>query len=140
MDANRGVYLVLLELERRTLISTGAREWELEPGMYIYVGSAMTSLSERVGRHLKLEKKKHWHIDYLREESRVLAALLLPSDGRMEEELSRFVSKYGEGVKGFGAGDCKVESNLYRIELEAVSEVFYALVKNWRERDDSFFD
>ena len=84
MDANRGVYLVLLELEHRTLISTGAREWELEPGMYIYVGSAMNSLSERIGRHLRLEKRKHWHIDYLREKSRVLAALLLPSDRRSE--------------------------------------------------------
>ncbi len=129
MDENRGAYLVLLELERRTLISAGAREWELEPGMYIYVGSAMTSLSERVGRHLRYEKKKHWHIDYLRQESRVLAALLLPSDVKMEEELSRFVSKYGEGVKGFGASDCNVDSNLYRIELEAVSEIFYAIAE-----------
>jgi Uri superfamily endonuclease len=34
-------------------------------GDYIYTGSAKKNMDQRIQRHLKQNKKKHWHIDYL---------------------------------------------------------------------------
>jgi len=34
-------------------------------GWYVYTGSARNGLAQRVGRHLRHNKRKHWHIDYL---------------------------------------------------------------------------
>jgi Uri superfamily endonuclease len=37
----------------------------LEPGWYLYVGSARRHLEARLRRHLRREKRRRWHIDYL---------------------------------------------------------------------------
>lgn len=37
----------------------------LTPGLYLYVGSARRRLDARLRRHLRPEKKRRWHIDYL---------------------------------------------------------------------------
>lgn len=140
MDSNRGTYLILLSLERPVVISTGKKTWELVPGDYVYVGSAMNSLTERVKRHLKLEKKCHWHIDYLREKATIKAALLLPSEIKFEEALSKYINGYAEPVPGFGATDCSNDSNLYRLEISELESLFGTIVKNWRDQNGSFFD
>ncbi len=36
-----------------------------EKGYYVYVGSALGTLSRRVHRHELKNKKLHWHIDYI---------------------------------------------------------------------------
>jgi len=42
---------------------------DLLPGYYIYIGSAFGpgGVRARMLRHLRADKPKHWHIDYLRE-------------------------------------------------------------------------
>jgi len=37
----------------------------LPHGYYVYVGSALGGLASRLRRHLRSEKRLHWHIDYL---------------------------------------------------------------------------
>lgn len=78
----------------------------------------MNSLEKRVERHFREDKKLHWHIDYLLKEAELLRAYLIPSEERLEERLSLEVSKFGEPVEGFGAGDVRVSTNLYRFEEE----------------------
>ena len=36
-----------------------------ETGYYLYFGSALNSLEGRLRRHLRSDKKLHWHIDFL---------------------------------------------------------------------------
>ena len=38
---------------------------ELDAGRYVYTGSAKRALESRIARHLRGDKKVHWHIDYL---------------------------------------------------------------------------
>lgn len=140
MNNNRGSYVLLLYLEEKTEIDTGAKTWSFEPGYYIYVGSAMNSLTERVRRHMASEKKMHWHIDYLREKARIAAALLIPSETRLEEEISVLASDFGEAVKGFGSSDCKTDTNLYRIQEHQIGRLFGLITDKWRDKDDSFFE
>jgi len=140
MDYNKGDYVVLFFLKEAVVISSRCRSWTLDSGYYIYIGSAMSSLAERVKRHLIEEKRKYWHIDYLREKAEVVAALLLPTEEQREGELSNFVSEYGKAVPKFGASDCSTDSNLYRLESRNIERVFSSIVYKWRDKCDSFFD
>ncbi|GAB6135157.1 GIY-YIG nuclease family protein [Thermococcus prieurii] len=114
----KGSYFLVIRLDEGKRIRTKGKTFELKPGYYVYVGSAMNSLEKRVARHFRREKRLHWHIDYFLKEAELLRAYLIPSKVKLEEELSREVSKFGEPIPGFGAGDVKVSSNLYRFEDE----------------------
>lgn len=114
----KGSYFLVIRLKADKIIHTKAREFPLKAGYYVYVGSAMNSLEKRVARHFSKEKKLHWHIDYLLKEAELLRAYIIPSEERLEERLSLEVSKFGEPVEGFGAGDVSVSTNLYRFNQE----------------------
>ncbi len=114
----KGSYFLVIRLAGDRNVRTKAREFPLRAGYYVYVGSAMNSLEKRVARHFSKEKKLHWHIDYLLREAELLRAYLIPSEERLEERLSLEVSRFGEPVEGFGAGDVKVSTNLYRFGKE----------------------
>lgn len=104
--------MLLLSVEREIFIKD---RWVLEPGLYVYVGSAMNDLALRVSRHLRKRKKKHWHIDYLLERAKVLSVIMLPSKRKIEEEISLLLSTKFDGPKGFGSSDLKVKTNLYKL-------------------------
>lgn len=125
----RGSYFLVILLENDKVIRTKAREFPLKAGYYVYVGSAMNSLEKRVERHFREDKKLHWHIDYLLREAKLLRAYLIPSEERLEEKLSLEVSKFGEPVEGFGAGDVRVNTNLYRFEEEPDTALIKTLAK-----------
>jgi len=102
---------LLLRLDQKVSI----KHWTIEAGIYVYVGSAMGDLSARVARHLRKNKRKHWHIDYLLEHAKVLSVVMLPSERRLEEEISSALSKKFDGPEGFGSSDLKVKTNLYKL-------------------------
>jgi len=131
----KGSYFLVIRLDGYKTIHTKAREFPLEKGYYVYVGSAMNSLEKRVERHFSKEKRLHWHIDYLLKEAELLRAYLIPSDIKLEETLSLEVAKHGEPVEGFGAGDVRVSTNLYRFDEEPDSvlvEILDRLGLKWK--------
>lgn len=122
-------------------VKASKKEWRLEAGIYVYVGSAMGGLTGRVKRHLTSgDKKLYWHIDYLRERAEIIMAVLLPSRRKMEEELSELIGSKGEVINGFGSSDCKTKGNLYRIEEIHLEGLMKELIKGWRGEYDWFFD
>ncbi|MFW6238158.1 MAG: GIY-YIG nuclease family protein, partial [Halanaerobiales bacterium] len=61
-----GIYVLTVSLRDGREIEVGARGSIFFPGgYYYYCGSAQKNLSARLSRHLRTEKKFHWHIDYL---------------------------------------------------------------------------
>jgi len=114
----KGAYFLVIHLPEESEITTKGRRFFLKDGYYVYVGSAMNSLEKRVARHFRRQKKLHWHIDFLLKDAELLRAYMIPSEERLEEKLSVEVSRHGEPVEGFGAGDVRVETNLYRFDEE----------------------
>jgi sugar fermentation stimulation protein A len=57
-------------------------------GFYIYVGSAMANLTERMERHRRLRKKHHWHIDELRSAAEFHSVLAIRSSDRLKCEIA----------------------------------------------------
>src|SRR5690606_10587184 len=80
-----GLYILWLTLPRPIRIPVGRLgTLALPAGLYAYVGSAQRRRSARIARHLRPDKPRRWHIDYVRPYGRVVAVSLV--DGSREEE------------------------------------------------------
>ncbi len=90
----------------------------LRPGHYVYVGSAFGpgGVRARVGRHLRVSKPPHWHLDYLRS-SVIVDEVWCSYDARRHEH--RWADSFSRGrrvrvpLPGFGASDCDCASHLF---------------------------
>ena len=61
-----GTHLLLIEISSNVGLHVGKLGNQvLEAGYYLYVGSALNGLRSLISRHLQVDKKLHWHIDYL---------------------------------------------------------------------------
>lgn len=111
----KGSYCLIVELDNEKTIKIGKKlgDTYFKKGFYVYVGSAMSSLTSRITRHLSDEKKLHWHIDYLLKNADITDVIYAESTKKIECELSQYLSRKTTGVKDFGCSDCTCESHLY---------------------------
>lgn len=66
MPVRRGTYILVVRLDSPRDLRVGALgDIRFDAGTYIYAGSAMGGLDQRLSRHLSREKTIRWHIDYL---------------------------------------------------------------------------
>ncbi|MDZ7747533.1 MAG: GIY-YIG nuclease family protein [Halofilum sp. (in: g-proteobacteria)] len=99
-------YQLFIHLRRACRVAPGALgRWRLPPGWYVYTGSARAGLDARLRRHLKRDKTRRWHVDWLlaRAEARVCWV-------RLHAEAECAVNRATGGavpVPGFGASDCR---------------------------------
>ncbi len=77
----------------------------LPAGWYVYTGSARRNMEPRIARHLRRDKRRRWHIDYLTGHPGVVAVSVT-----RHEEPECVVNRRQGGqvvVPGFGAADCR---------------------------------
>lgn len=115
----KGVYVLVISVGRDIKVNVGALgSISFEKGLYAYVGSAQSNLEKRIKRHLKKDKRKFWHIDYLLDNYAVEVVKVFCKDAGKAEEC-RIAEKLGEkgfAVKNFGCSDCSCISHLFRVE------------------------
>jgi Uri superfamily endonuclease len=121
-----GTYGLALRLPQATSITVGALgRWCFPAGMYVYVGSAWGpgGLGARLRRHLREEKRLHWHVDYLRAVSRPVGVWLAP-DRRVECAWAQTV-QLAPGARviapGFGSSDCGCSTHLVQFDEISLS-------------------
>jgi len=112
-----GVYTLIIHLSRDVCLKAGKLGGrKLSRGYYAYTGSAMghgaSGLPKRVARHLKKNKRRFWHIDYLlaREDAVVTVIIAAHTNRKAECETNRYLREKGNAepaVSGFGASDCR---------------------------------
>jgi Uri superfamily endonuclease len=95
--------------------------FELQPGYYIYIGSALGpgGLRARVSRHLNHNKIRHWHIDYLLQVAVIRKMWVAYNPVRQEHTWVKHLQQIpGSSVpiKGFGSSDCQCESHLFHFD------------------------
>lgn len=108
-----GAYALLILLEAPLLAKAGARAMELAPGRYIYCGSARGpgGIAARLARHMRKEKRRHWHVDQLTRAGVSQGAWVFP--GGCECEVYARLAALPAPFPGFGASDCpRCESHL----------------------------
>lgn len=128
-----GTYVLVLRAKRNGVLRIGRLgEMPLCPGYYLYVGSALGpgGLRRRLERHLRAEKRPHWHIDYLRAATDVCELWTVADPARRECDWSRAVGRMpGAAIPlpGFGSSDCRCPSHLFRFSSLPLFEEFCAL-------------
>ena len=87
-------------------------------GQYVYTGSAKRNIDARVQRHLRRDKKLHWHIDYLLNTAQ--ANIVSVKRTALSECTANLAVKGEIVVNRFGATDCRsgCGSHLKRIGLQ----------------------
>jgi len=111
-----GIYHLIISLSEEKTISIGKLgTFHLDPGLYIYTGSALGGLESRIARHLRSEKCLHWHIDYLLQHAIVIDVITYPTKERLECQFNQKVLSL-PGCKipipGFGSSDCNCIAHL----------------------------
>lgn len=109
----------MLKSEQSKNIQIGRlAQLNLQKGYYLYIGSALGpgGVLSRLKHHHRISKKPHWHLDYLRAETKFYAAYALFSPQRKECEWAELMAKSEvviEPLKGFGSSDCQCDTHLF---------------------------
>ena len=123
----RGSYVLLMYLPEEHTVTIGSLgAVRFAGGHYAYVGSALGGLEARLNRHLRTDKKYHWHIDYLLKEAVPDAVITVETLKKTECAISRELSQRFDSVPGFGSSDCRCRSHLFFGVDEMVSAVISA--------------
>ena len=119
-DISSGIYV--LEIYAPSPFEVAIKKFSevhFPKGYYYYIGSAQKNLGHRINRHLKLNKKLHWHIDYITSNIKInIKSILIFKDfprdfeckltGELQDQFSLI-----HIAKGFGNSDCNIcESHL----------------------------
>lgn len=117
----KGVYVLLIFLPEGKRIGVGKLgQFDFPRGYYVYVGSGLNNLNQRVERHRSRTKKLHWHIDYLLAHAELVDVWLCHTEDRLECRLNEDISRI-EGAEvvagGFGSSDCGCRTHLWRMGM-----------------------
>ncbi len=113
----KGTYVLHLYLKKNKNILIGKKKIFFKKGHYFYVGSAYgktINLQNRINRHLKKEKNKHWHIDYFLEYANIKK--VYTTSLKCEKEICKDLA-FLDFIKDFGnSDDNKNPSHLFYIK------------------------
>ncbi len=111
-----GVYHLIIHLSSDTIIEIGKLgEYHFQSGYYVYTGSAMRGLEQRIARHQRSNKRLHWHIDYLLKHGQIIEVMTHITKERQECQFNQMIMSLSGcciPVKGFGSSDCNCLSHL----------------------------
>jgi Uri superfamily endonuclease len=110
----KGSYILSIRLRYDREIKIGKLgEILFKRGLYLYVGSALNNLEKRIQRHLRNNKKIHWHIDFLLRKSKIEKIYYYETNFDKECEIAENIKKISISIPGFGCSDCKCKSHLF---------------------------
>jgi Uri superfamily endonuclease len=131
----KGSYILLIKLENDQVIKIGKLgEISFKKGFYLYIGSALNGLKNRLNRHFKINKKIHWHIDYLLKSGKIINAYYKESNVKEECDIVNNFENKLRPIQGFGCSDCRCKTHLFYGEnstiLDNIDLSSFAIFKN----------
>ena len=131
-----GSYILLIKLpEERTITIGSLKALHFLRGYYAYVGSAMSGFKTRISRHLKSNKKLHWHIDYLLDKASITGIICSETTARAECIIAQALSRQFDSVPGFGCSDCRCHSHLlFSANENQIKSTIMAILKSQDDR------
>ncbi len=140
MKPEQGTYALILQNHNKRSIQVGRLELiNIEPGFYIYVGSAFGpgGVKARVSRHLCRKKTRHWHIDYMGKFMEPYFVWYSHDKNHLEHIWAQKLSGINgiSSVRGFGCSDCKCTSHFFHSatqpDLAEFSDILDGNIKTW---------
>ena len=117
MDGPGTYTLIISVLEPLCLKIGRLGAYEFPPGYYIYAGSALRGMDSRLKRHLRSDKRLHWHIDYLLLRAKIIQIWYTSGNAKLECVWNSIVAGLPGAiplVPGFGSSDCRCRTHLTR--------------------------
>ena len=111
LPAVPGAYVLIMESRRPITVTIGSlTETILPPGRYAYAGSARGpgGIRARVARHLRKDKKLHWHIDRITTAAKITEVRTYPG-GHECALVAELMTQPGSHhpISKFGSSDCR---------------------------------
>ena len=137
-----GTYCLVCYCSTSSKITIGKLgKYKINPGYYCYIGSAFGQggLKSRVKRHLRIDKRYHWHFDYLRQ-SLIPVEIWYSTDKiKREHQWANLVLEDKLStipIKKFGSSDCDCISHLFYYERKPKFQNFVNnIIKNIPDHD-----
>jgi|TARA_B100001105_G_C22321234_1_gene412639 Uri superfamily endonuclease len=113
-----GAYLLVVNLNIEVALPDVLHS-ALLPGFYGYVGNAKGygGIQKRCERHIRKNKKKHWHIDWLTNHADKISTIAFPNND--ECRILKYLLKIQNvniALRGFGNSDCNsCDSHLVKL-------------------------
>lgn len=109
VDARSGAYLLSIKLDAPLHGQLRGSPFTLTPGTYVYAGSANGpgGIAARVARHMRKDKKLHWHVDALTLAASEITALAFPGGSECALVKRLLGEGYAAPLPGFGSSDCQ---------------------------------
>ena len=103
--------------------------YQIKPGYYCYIGSALGrgGLKSRINRHLQINKRHHWHLDYLRPHLTPVEIYYSTDTIKRECQWAEFLLKDEQSsipIKKFGSSDCHCPAHLFHYKLKPQIKTF----------------
>ncbi len=125
-----GTYMLVFRVEEEMTVQVGKLgELVLTPGVYVYVGSAHGpgGLGARIERHLRRDKRPHWHIDHVTKHIAPTDVLYITDREKWEcAWVQALLRRPGTTVplKGMGNGDCTAgcPAHFLRLDTDVMRE------------------
>ena len=133
LPASPGTYVLVMTLAQPHQITVGRLGLvNLPSGNLLYVGSAHGpgGLRARVSRHLRSDKRPHWHIDALTAVAPANSVWWSAQETRLECVWSRELAILPDvtmPVPGFGSSDCACRTHLYHVPSHALKAAWQCL-------------
>lgn len=109
--ATSGAYALALRLGAPLEVQAGKRKGLLPAGDYLYCGSARGpgGLRARLARHMRPQKRAHWHIDQLTAVANMLGAFVEEQGDEcaLNAALGALSIPLPIPIAGFGSSDCR---------------------------------
>ncbi len=122
----KGSYVLVLHLSQDRRLEVGKLgRLQFPSGYYLYFGSALNGLAGRIRRHLRREKKLHWHIDFLTYVAPVVQVWWVAGEERCECVWARAALSHPGATapaRGFGSSDCRCPTHLVQLSSWAEAE------------------
>ena len=127
----KGTYCLMIQNPKDQQIQVGSfGRLSFPVGTYVYVGSALGGIEQRMGRHISKKKTLRWHIDFLLAKAEVISTVHMPSESKKTEcdVASALLACEGASstAKGFGSSDCDCNSHLIFFgdaDIDLVAEI-----------------
>lgn len=119
----QGTYILFIKIRKEIFVKIRGKETKLEPGYYFYVGSAFGAggLTSRLHRHLRKNKKKHWHIDQVTMSNWTeIEGIAVSLKQKNECLIASIFSEIEDLIPiiGFGNSDCfSCQSHFFKLNL-----------------------
>ena len=120
----KGSYILVIKLRLDKEIQIGKLgKIHFKKGFYIYVGSALNGRENRINRHIKKTKKKHWHIDYFLDFADIIDIFYKERETKEECNIAATLDKQLSIIPCFGCSDCRCKSHLFYDPYKKIIQV-----------------